>query len=250
MAEQPSQKIDKTTCEGFPKTVECSINHVEGNERYGCRIEGEKYENNETSEYCPNATRIRSLHMALGELKGGSLEPMHKMPAEGGGLNESCRSCNSSPMVIEVIANEYEHNLFASYINHGPCEVSNLNCIKPGSNLEDYVNEVQEYDTMTGVLWPLGDTLDEAVTKPWTGELAWNVDEAGTIFEVEYYGIIRGVKEDQKPLKIEETHKKTKTNKGKKEKEGHTFLILGAFHYIFTPLAIIVVLRFHVIITR
>ncbi|CAG8490303.1 7677_t:CDS:2 [Rhizophagus irregularis] len=213
MAEQPSQKIDKTTCEGFPKTVECSINHVEGNERYGCRIEGEKYENNETSEYCPNATRIRSLHMALGELKGGSLEPMHKMPAEGGGLNESCRSCNSSPMVIEVIANEYEHNLFASYINHGPCEVSNLNCIKPGSNLEDYVNEVQEYgfnhiiligvrehgiiflncygrlfilDTMTGVLWPLGDTLDEAVTKPWTGELAWNVDEAGTIFEVEY----------------------------------------------------------------
>ncbi|PKY52332.1 hypothetical protein RhiirA4_469903 [Rhizophagus irregularis] len=201
MAEQPSQKIDETTREGFPKTVECSTNHVEGNERYGCRIEGVKYENNETSEYCPNATRIRSLHMALGELcricalgsttgtkwgscrfvyphfhvrKGGSLEPMHKMPAEGGGLNES---------------------------------LSNLNCIKPGSNLEDYVNEVQEYgfnhiiligvrehgiifldcygrlfilDTMTGVLWPLGDTLDEAVTKPWTGELAWNVDEAGT----------------------------------------------------------------------
>ncbi|CAB5355988.1 unnamed protein product [Rhizophagus irregularis] len=173
MAEQPSQKIDKTTCEGFPKTVECSINHVEGNERYGCRIEGEKYENNETSEYCPNATRIRSLHMALGELcrisalgsttglngdhvdlytltftleKAEVWNPCIKCQQKvGGGLNESCRSCNSSPMVIEVIANEYEHNLFASYINHGPCEVSNLNCIKPGSNLEDYVNEVQEW---------------------------------------------------------------------------------------------------------
>ncbi|RGB28560.1 hypothetical protein C1646_767672 [Rhizophagus diaphanus] len=143
--------------------------------------------------------------------KGGSLEPMHKMP-EGGGLDESCRSCNSSPIVIEVIANEYERNLFASYINHGNyCEISNLNCIKPGSNLEDYVDEVQEYgfnhiiligerehgiifldcygrlfilDTMTGVLWHLRDTLDEAVTKPWTGELAWSVDEGGTIFEM------------------------------------------------------------------
>jgi hypothetical protein len=39
---------------------------------------------------------------------------------------------------------------------------------------------------MTSVLWPLGDTLEEAVTKPWIGEVAWDVDEVGTVFEVEY----------------------------------------------------------------
>ncbi|PKY40682.1 hypothetical protein RhiirA4_454112 [Rhizophagus irregularis] len=253
------------------KTISTHVINVGGNERDGFRIEGERYENNERGKYCPNATRIRSLHVALGELRrisavgsttgterepcrfvhphfhvrtGGSTEPVHKMP-EGCGLNESCRCGGDSPMVIEVIANECERNVFASYINHGDCDVSNLNCIKPGSSLEDYVEEVQEYgfnhiiligerehgiifldcygrlftlDTMTGVLWPLGDNFEEAVKKPWTGELAWSVDEAGTIFEVEYYGVIRGDKEDQKPLKIEETRKKPKTNKGKKKK--------------------------------
>ena len=69
---------------------------------------------------------------------------MHNVP-EGGGLYESCRNRNSSPMAIEVIANEYERKLFASYVNHGPCEVSNLNCIKTGSDLDFYVTTVQEY---------------------------------------------------------------------------------------------------------
>ena len=42
-------------------------------------------------------------------------------------------------------------------------------------------------DMMTGVLWPLGDTLEEAVMKPQTSKVAWDVDEkAGTVFEVEY----------------------------------------------------------------
>ncbi|GES72891.1 hypothetical protein GLOIN_2v1473570 [Rhizophagus clarus] len=156
------------------KTFSTNVFNVGGNERYGCRIESEKYEkyeNNETSGYCPaNATRIKSLQRVLGELcrisavgstigtrwgpcrflyphlhvrKGGRLELMHKM-LEGNGLDGLCRSCSSSPMVVEVIANEYKRNVFAFYINHGHCEVSNINCIEPGSNL-DYIDEVQEY---------------------------------------------------------------------------------------------------------
>ncbi|CAB5384707.1 unnamed protein product [Rhizophagus irregularis] len=157
------------------KTISTHVINVGGNERDGFRIEGERYENNERSKYCPNATRIRSLHVALGELvpTGGSTEPVHKMP-EGCGLNESCRCGGDSPMVIEVIANECERNVFASYINHGDCDVLNINCIKPGSSLEDYVEEVQEYGFNHIIL---------------IGE----------------HGVIRGDKEDQKPLKIEET---------------------------------------------
>ncbi|CAB4479988.1 unnamed protein product [Rhizophagus irregularis] len=37
-------------------------------------------------------------------------------------------------------------------------------------------------------------------------------------------GVIRGDKEDQKPLKIEETRKKPKTNKGKKKKNKKSIL--------------------------
>ena len=65
--------------------------------------------------------------------------------SEGCGLNESSGCHNDSPMVIEIIASEYERRLFASYVNHGPCKVSNLNCIKPGSCLDIYVDIIQEY---------------------------------------------------------------------------------------------------------
>ncbi|PKK73619.1 hypothetical protein RhiirC2_709503 [Rhizophagus irregularis] len=232
------------------KTISTHVINVGGNERDGFRIEGERYENNERSKYCPNATRIRSLHVALGELvPWEALQGLNGNHVDLYTLTFTCGG--DSPMVIEVIANECERNVFASYINHGDCDVLNINCIKPGSSLEDYVEEVQEYgfnhiiligerehgiifldcygrlftlDTMTGVLWPLGDNFEEAVKKPWTGELAWSVDEAGTIFEVEYYGVIRGDKEDQKPLKIEETRKKPKTNKGKKKKNKKSIL--------------------------
>ncbi|GBC01558.1 hypothetical protein RclHR1_04230003 [Rhizophagus clarus] len=187
--------MDKTTCE---------------NTIGGCsRIEGEKYGDIQTSEYCPNRTRITEMHLALGQLlkigtvgsstrviwtpcklvlpyfcirNDRSRELMCKMPVDGQ-LNESCRERNSSPMVIEVIANKYERKLFASYVNHGPCEVSNLDCIKTGSDLDFYVTVVQEYgfnyiiligkrdfgiifldcfgrifilDVMSNVLWHLG----------------------------------------------------------------------------------------------
>ncbi|RIA82440.1 hypothetical protein C1645_835369 [Glomus cerebriforme] len=232
------------------KTASTNGIDVDRNAKEGCRIEGEKYEDIQ-SEHCPNRTRIRGLQVVLGQLlrvstvgsstrtkwescrfvypqfhvrNDGSHEPMYNVP-EGGGLYESCRNCNSSPMVIEVIANEHERNLFASYVNHGTYKASNLSSIKPGSNLDIYVNAVQEYgfthiilvgerehgitfldcycrvfelDMMTGVLWPLGDTLKEAATTPWTGEVAWNVDEVGTVFEVEYYGTVSGNQEDQK----------------------------------------------------
>ncbi|RIA81906.1 hypothetical protein C1645_744178 [Glomus cerebriforme] len=258
-------------CLNTSKTVNANGFDVERDTKGDCRIESEKYEDIQRSEYCPNRTRFAGMHLALGQLlrigavgsstgtkwapckfvfphfhvgSSGSHEPMHKMP-EGGRLDESCRSRNSSPMVIEVIANEYERNLFASYVNHGYCEVSNLNCIKPGSNLDFYVNTVQEFgfshiiligkrdfgiifldcygrifilDMMTNVLWPLGDTFEESVSKPWTGKVAWDVDEDGTVFEVEFYGTINRNQEDPKPLKIEKTHKKIKSKNGKKGK--------------------------------
>jgi hypothetical protein len=226
-------------CLDTSKTVNANEIDVERNTIEDCRIEGEKYGDIQTSECCLNQTRIRGLHLALGQLlristvgsstktiwtpckfvyphfrvrNDGSRELMCKMPA-GGRLDESCRDRNSSQMAIEVIANEYERKLFASYVNHGPCEVSNLNCIKTGSDLDFYVTTVQEYgfnhiilvgkrdfgiifldcygrifilDVVSNVLWPLGNTFEESVTKPWTGEVAWDVDEDGTVFEFQY----------------------------------------------------------------
>jgi hypothetical protein len=138
------------------KTISTNGIDIAQNAIEGCKIEGEKYKDIQ-SEYCPNQIRNRGLQVALEKLlrvntmgsstrtkwescrfvypqfhvrKDGSHEPMHNVP-EGVELYESCRNRNSSPMVIEMIANEHERNLFASNINHGTYKTSNFSCIKP-----------------------------------------------------------------------------------------------------------------------
>ncbi|RIA84476.1 hypothetical protein C1645_742289 [Glomus cerebriforme] len=164
---------------------------------------------------------------------------------EGCSLEESRRSCDNS-MVIEMFASESNRKQVADSVNQGPCEVSDLkDCIDANSALNDYVNEVQSYgfnhiiligerdygiiffdcygrvfelDTMSDALWPLGNSLEEATTKYWTGEVAWGVEDDGTVFEFKYYGRITEDQEDQKPQKVKKVQKKIQKNKRKKKK--------------------------------
>jgi hypothetical protein len=165
------------------------------------KVSGEKYEDIQTSEYRPNRTRIKEMwgncseSVPLEALQGLNgqhvnlyscsfmLEKMRLMNScIKCQLDESCKSRNNSPMVIEVIENEYER---ASYVDHGSCKISKRNFIKTGSTLDIYVDAIQEYgfnhiiligkrecgiifldcygrvfalDMMSKVLWPLGDT--------------------------------------------------------------------------------------------
>src|ERR1044072_7082304 len=50
------------------KTTNSNKINVERSTIEGCRIEGEKYEDIQTSEYCPNRTRIKEMHLALEQL--------------------------------------------------------------------------------------------------------------------------------------------------------------------------------------
>uniref|UniRef100_U9UXS1 Uncharacterized protein n=1 Tax=Rhizophagus irregularis (strain DAOM 181602 / DAOM 197198 / MUCL 43194) TaxID=747089 RepID=U9UXS1_RHIID len=77
-------------------------------------------------------------------------------------LNGNHGSRNCSPMVIEVIVNEYERDHFASYVGRDRRDTPKLLWSRFMS------------DMMSGVFWPLGDTLEEARTRSWT---LWVVDE-------------------------------------------------------------------------
>ena len=143
---------------------------------------------------------------------------MQNVP-EGGGLYESCRNRNSSPIVIEALANEHERILFASYVNHGTYKASNLSCIKPGSNLNIYINMIQEFgfnhiiligerehgiifldcygrvflwDDNFQMVYPLGDSLEEVPKRP-IEDIAWFV-ENGIVYE--YIGEPQGMQKN------------------------------------------------------
>ncbi|CAB4494971.1 unnamed protein product [Rhizophagus irregularis] len=142
--------------------------------------------------------------------KDGSQRPLHNV-SESNTLIESQGCCSNLSMVVEIMESESNRYQLAVAANQGPCEVSSLT----------------EY-MMSGVLWPLGNSLEEAKTKPWTGEVAWNIGDDGDIFEFEYYteaertthAFIR--QESPEPQKPEEFYKKTQKNKGKKKKNKKT----------------------------
>ncbi|CAB4437436.1 unnamed protein product [Rhizophagus irregularis] len=98
----------------------------------------------------------------------------------------------------------------------------------------DCYGRVFELDRMSDALWPLGNSLEEAATKPWTGEVAWDVDEDGVVFEWEYYTEAERTThdfkraDDKKPWKLEGVYKeipdknKSKKKKSKKSKKNST----------------------------
>ncbi|CAG8467655.1 9529_t:CDS:2 [Rhizophagus irregularis] len=156
-------------------------------------------------------------------------------------VSESHECCNNSSMIIEIIASESNRHQLAKSVHQGPCEVSNLTeCMKVkagyGEDLYDVRNfgfnhiilvgkreygitfldcygRVFELDRMSDALWPLGNSLEEAATKPWTGEVAWDVDEDGVVFEWEYYTEAERTThdfkraDDKKPWKLEGVYK-------------------------------------------
>ncbi|CAB4488335.1 hypothetical protein RhiirA5_366719 [Rhizophagus irregularis] len=174
-------------------------------------------------------------------------------------VSEGHECCNNSSMVIEIIASESNRHQLAESVNQGPCEVSSLTeCMRVkmgyGPDLYDVRNfgfnhiiligkreygimfldcygRVFELDRMSDALWPLGNSLEEAATKPWTGEVAWDVDEDGVVFEWEYYTEAERTThdfkraDDKKPWKLEGVYKeipdknKSKKKKSKKSKK-------------------------------
>jgi hypothetical protein len=184
--------------------------------------------------------------------RDGSQRSLHNV-SEGSTLIETQGCCNNSYMVIDIIASESGRHRFADAINQGPCEVSSLTeCMNAKSGYGTYFDVVQDYsfnhiilvgerdygmifldcygrlfglDMMSGVLWPLGNSLEEAKIKPWTGEVAWDVDDDGIIFELEYYTEAERTTHEHilqnhpEPLKLEESYKKIpRKKKGKKKK--------------------------------
>ncbi|CAI2193081.1 11114_t:CDS:2 [Funneliformis geosporum] len=184
--------------------------------------------------------------------RDGSQRSLHNV-SEGSTLIETQGYCNNSYMVIDIIASESGRHQLADATNQGPCEVSSLTeCMNAKSGYGTYFDEVQnfsfnhiilvgkrehgiifldcygrlfELDMMSYVLWPLGNSLEEAKTKPWTGEVAWSIDDDGIIFELEYYTEAERTTHDlilqdyPKPRKLEEFYKKIPSKKkGKKKK--------------------------------
>ncbi|CAB5143584.1 hypothetical protein RhiirA1_394916 [Rhizophagus irregularis] len=253
--------MDETTCKEFPETDEvtnenkCGRNKSEGNNE-----EVRKNDGISRGKSCPNSARIEHMQAPMGKLrriigKDGSQRPLHNV-SESNTLIESQGCCSNLSMVVEIMESESNRYQLAVAANQGPCEVSSLTeCMNAKSDYGSYFDEVKnfgfnhiilvgkreygiifldcygrlfELDMMSGVLWPLGNSLEEAKTKPWTGEVAWNIGDDGDIFEFEYYteaertthAFIR--QESPEPQKPEEFYKKTQKNKGKKKKNKKT----------------------------
>ncbi|PKK63739.1 hypothetical protein RhiirC2_716766 [Rhizophagus irregularis] len=210
--------------------------------------------------------------------KDDSQRPLHNV-SEGSTLIESQGCCSNLSMVVEIMESESNRHQLAVAANQGPCEVSSLTeCMNAKSDYLSYFDEVKnfgfnhiiligkreygiifldcygrlfELDMMFGVLWPLGNSLEEAKTKPWTGEVAWNIGDDGDIFDFEYCmcvnldyflnitlynAFIR--QESPEPQKPEEFYKKPqKKNKGKKKKNkknGTVFNFINFYDHSFT----------------
>ncbi|PKY57453.1 hypothetical protein RhiirA4_411690 [Rhizophagus irregularis] len=75
---------------------------------------------------------------------------------------------------------------------------------------------------MSGILWPLENSLKKAATKSWTGEMAWDVDKDGVIFEytkAKHTTHDCKCTNDKKPWKLEKVYKEIPDkNKNKKKK--------------------------------
>ncbi|RIA83539.1 hypothetical protein C1645_833680 [Glomus cerebriforme] len=198
--------------------------------------------------------------------RDGSQRPLHYV-SEGSTLIESRECCSNSSMVIEIIASESSRHQLAVSVNQGPCEVSSLTeCMNAKSGYRTYFGDVKnlgfnhiilvgkrefgiifldcygrvfELDKMSDTLWPLGNSLEEVTTKPWTGEVAWDIDDDGVIFEFEYYTEAERTTHDfilqdyPKPQKLEEFYKKIpKKNKGEKRKARKTRKTARFFNFI------------------
>ncbi|CAB4432425.1 unnamed protein product [Rhizophagus irregularis] len=147
------------------ETTSISDINVEPRAREGCGIEGEKYEDIPRSEYCRNRTGLDAIPLALGQLL--RISPV--------GSSIKWPSCKFV----------FPHITFTLEM----MEVKDL-CLKPLGESQLFTN-----DMMSGVLWPLGDTLEEARTRSWTFEVSWVVDEeTGTVYEVERYRGTRKIK--------------------------------------------------------
>ncbi|GBC49287.2 hypothetical protein GLOIN_2v1563037 [Rhizophagus irregularis DAOM 181602=DAOM 197198] len=115
----------------------------------------------------------------------------------------------NSSMIIEIIASESNRHQLAKSVHQGPVKIWN--------NVLDCYGRVFELDRMSDALWPLGNSLEEVATKPWTGEVAWDVDEDGVVFEWEYYTEAERTThdfkraDDKKPGNLRESIKKSRT---------------------------------------
>ncbi|GBC49277.2 hypothetical protein GLOIN_2v1563037 [Rhizophagus irregularis DAOM 181602=DAOM 197198] len=195
-----------------------------------------EYDDISRGKSCPNRARIESMQASMGKLcrigvvgsdegtKWTScrfVQPCYRIGRDCTeiplhNVSESHECCNNSSMIIEIIASESNRHQLAKSVHQGPCEVSNLTeCMKReyGITFLDCYGRVFELDRMSDALWPLGNSLEEVATKPWTGEVAWDVDEDGVVFEWEYYTEAERTThdfkraDDKKPWKLEGVYK-------------------------------------------
>ncbi|PKK66244.1 hypothetical protein RhiirC2_807492 [Rhizophagus irregularis] len=200
--------------------IKCKRNKSEGS-----RYEVREYDDISRGKLCPNSARTGSMQAPVGKLcrigavgsdegtkwtscrfvqpcyrirKNEIQRSLHNV-SEGSTLIESQGCCNNSSMVIEIITSESNRHQLAVSVNQGPCEVSSfMNTKNLGFNyiifvgkrefviiFLDFYGRVFELDKMSD--GPLGNYLEEVTTKPWTGEVAWDIDDDGVIFEFEYY---------------------------------------------------------------
>ncbi|GBC50790.2 hypothetical protein GLOIN_2v1769806 [Rhizophagus irregularis DAOM 181602=DAOM 197198] len=131
-------------------------------------------------------------------------------------------------------------------VNQGPCEVSSLMNTKLsykiyfddiqnlGFNIIilvvkrefgiiflDFYGRVFELNKMSD--GPLGNYLEEVTTKPWTGEVAWDIDDDRVIFEFKYYTETESTAYDFIYQDYPKTWKLEK--KQEKQEKQHDFLI-------------------------
>ncbi|CAB5379587.1 unnamed protein product [Rhizophagus irregularis] len=167
------------------ETASISDINVEPRAREGCGIEGEKYEDILRSEYCRNRTGLDAIPLALGQLL--RISPV--------GSSIKWQSCKFV----------FPHITFTLEM----MEVKDL-CLKPLGESQLFTN-----DMMSGVLWPLGDTLEEARTRSWT---LWVVDEeTGTVYEI---AVLLIDQEDKNPpRKSRNSIRKAKLTRKKKKEE-------------------------------
>ncbi|CAG8631917.1 4790_t:CDS:2 [Funneliformis mosseae] len=158
-----------------------------------------------------------------------SHESMLQM-SEGNGndvSHTSNRNSQKSPMVVEMIAHETDRQLIASMLKiefderlkcynyelkeireFGFTHIIIVGMLQFGPMFIDCYGRIFNLDTMTGVLWKVGNSLEEAAMEPFSIKTAWIVEEDGTIDDFEFDPTNSQVFEDQKIPKVEKAKKK------------------------------------------
>jgi hypothetical protein len=96
-------------------------------------------------------------------------------------INETDRHCIATILKIDLY--EESHYYLNEIREYGFTHIIIVGRLLYGIFLDCY-GHVFKLDMMSGVLWPVGNSLAKAATKPWTDEVAWDVNEDdGTVFK-------------------------------------------------------------------